>query len=264
MKKRALSICLFFIACLSTASAQDVGIAWQNWSTGTAHLLPENRAEIGAFQPLRYGYSESLEFSAHPVLFFIMPNFSVKWAHHPIGGFAVASQHGLSHPSPMLRLVGRPGIGGLISPEFPIPAILSFQNELLLSRTIRGTHLFTASLALNFALKSGPLDPRTTIDLPIVYNRSSVYYNDYGFKLGTDIKGKLAGRWMYLLNGDWYYYPKAPVNINMAFEQKGLLFWNRSAGFQLCAGYVLSYCEYPFGGQWHLLPLLDVQWAWPR
>ncbi|MBN1558640.1 hypothetical protein JW998_00205 [candidate division KSB1 bacterium] len=264
MIKRAICICLLFFSGVSTLSAQDLGVKWQNWSAGTAHLLPENRVEIGLFQALRYGYSESLEFSTHPVLFFIVPNFLIKWGHQPVGGFAVASQHGLSHPSPILRILGRQGIGGIISPEFPVPAILSFQNELLLSRPLWNNHLFTASLAFNFAVKSAPLDPRTTIDLPIIYIRSGVYYHDYGFKLGGDIKGKLAGRWMYLLNGDGYYYPKAPANTNMAFEQKGMLFWNKSSGFQVCIGYVLSYGEYPFGTQWHLLPLADVQWSWTR
>ena len=264
MKKRLFILFLFTFFSSTNIVFSQVGIDWQHWSAGTAHLLSENRIEIGVFQPLRYGYSESLEFSTHPLLFFIMPNFSVKWAHQQIGGFTIASRHGVSHPSPLLRVLGRPGIGGMISPEFHIPAIVSFQNELLASRWLWYNHLFTVNLAFNFAFKSGPLDPRTTIDLPVVYIRSGVYYHDYGLILGGDIKGRLIGRWMYLVDAQLFYYPKAPTDVNMAFEHKGLLSWNKSAGFQFCAGYILSYGEYPFGTQWHLLPLLDVQWGWKR
>jgi len=40
---------------------------------------------------------------------------------------------------------------------------------------------------------------------------------------------------------------------------KGLLVWDRPPSFQIRFGYLLSYAEYPFGRQWHLLPLLDLQ-----
>ena len=262
MKKQIVISCLVYILIRSSALfAQDWGIERQYWSTGTAYLLPAKRGEIGIFQPLRYGLSEKVEVSTHPILFMVMPNFSVKWATVRTESFALALRHGLSHPSPLMRILGRPGIGGMISPEFHIPFILSFQNELLVTLPLYRNHLLTGKLAFNFAYKSGPLDPRTTIDLPIVYIRSGVYYHDYGFKLGGDLKGKLVGQWMYLIDGDLFYYPKAAGKINIAFEHKGMLFWNKSAGFQFCFGYLLSYGEYPFDTQRHLLPLLDLQWG---
>ena len=39
----------------------------KNWHSGTAFLLPEGRMEIGIFQPLRYGWSKSIEFTIHPL-----------------------------------------------------------------------------------------------------------------------------------------------------------------------------------------------------
>ncbi|MBN1999874.1 hypothetical protein JW935_20120 [candidate division KSB1 bacterium] len=264
MKKLILifSIIFFVFSGFSAFANDKTGSSWQTWPTGSAYLLPPHRIEIGLFQPLRYGFSESLEFSTHPLLFFVIPNFDVKWAHGEMGGFTITSAHGITYPSLLMDLVSKEGIGGLISPEFDIPHILSFQNALLASRVLFDDHLFTGKLALNFAVKSEKLDSRTTIDLPVTYPRMSVYYHDFGFRVGMDMKGPLFRRFCYVFNGELFYYPTAETDINSAFEHKGLLYWNKSSKFQICAGYLLSYCEYPFGTQWHLLPLLDAQWSW--
>ncbi|MBN1481040.1 hypothetical protein EH223_01100 [candidate division KSB1 bacterium] len=266
MNKFTMPLCalLVFSINLSGQSLDVINLGWQNWSIGTAQVLPQQRVEIGVFQPLRYGYSEKMEFSVHPLLFFVAPNFDIKRKHAEIGGISLASLHGLSYPTWLMRLLAREGIGGLISPEFNIPHIISVQNELFVSGELLSSHLLTGILAFNFAVKSGPLDPRTTIDLPVVYIRSGVYYHDYGMRAGVDIKGALAWRWSYVLDGMFFYYPKAESDINMAFEHKGLLYWTKSRSFQICLGYLLSYGEYPFGTQWHLLPLVDMQWGWTR
>lgn len=255
---------LLMMAITVGETAQSGEINWQQWSSASAHLLPTRRVEIGLFQPLRYGCSESVELSTHPLLFFVMPNVSAKWAHTQIGAWTIASRHGFTYPSLLLRLLAREGTGGIISPEFKIPAIFSFQNEILASTRLGDSHLFTGKLAFNFAFKSAKMDSRTTIDLPLIYIRSGVYYNDYGLKIGVDVNGKIYGRWMYLIDGDGFFYPQAPTAEDMAFEHKGMIFWNKSAGFQICFGYILSYGEYPFGDQWHLLPLVDLQWGWMR
>lgn len=266
MNKLTLPLCVLLVISinLSGQSLDLINLGWQNWSIGTAHVLPQKRVEIGVFQPLRYGYSENMEFSVHPLLFFVAPNFAIKRKHADIGGIFFASKHGISYPTPLMRLLAREGIGGLISPEFAIPHILSLQNELLVSGELFGSHLLTGIAAFNFAVKSGPLDSRTTIDLPVLYIRSGVFYHDYGMRMGVDIKGPLAWRWSYVVDGEIFYYPKAEPDVNMAFEHKALLYWNKSISFQICLGYLLSYGEYPFGTQWHLLPLVDLQWSWTR
>jgi hypothetical protein len=60
---------------------------------------------------------------------------------------------------------------------------------------------------------------------------------------------------------DLFFYPNADEDF--AFEHKGLVLWNKSNGFQFCAGYKLTFGKYPFGTQWHLFtPIFDVQWGW--
>ena len=266
MKNANLLICFVLIlaAMTSLVFADDAMEPPPLWSANTAYVLPAKRVELGLFQPLRYGFSDNVEFSMHPLAFFVAPNFDVKWAHHKVAGFAIASRHGLTCPTPLLRLISKKGIGGIISPEFDIPFIFSMQNEILASKPVFGKHLFTGKLGLNFALRSGDLDSRTTIDLPIVFARTSVYYHNVGIRVGSDLQGPVTGKLNYLIDGDLFYYPGADADVNMAFEHKGMLLWNKSDGFQMSLGYILSYGEYPFGTQWHLLPLFDVQWGWKR
>ena len=231
-----------------------------NWSSGTAYSLPAGRIEVGMFQPLRYGLSESLEMSIHPLVGILMPNFSLKWSHNRFGGFTFATRHSLTYPTFLLRTISKEGIGGMISPEFEIPHMLSLYNEVLLSKQIAGGHFFTGKAGINLAIKSGTLDERTTIDLPLVFPRLAVFYHGYNFRVGGDLQGKLIQSWNYLVDADVFLTPNAQENF--AFEHKGLFLWNKSHRFQLCIGYKLTYGEYPFGTQWHLLiPLFDFQWA---
>ncbi len=257
--RKVMAIIFFTFGTLFAGEPDET--VWRNWSSGTAYLLPAGRWEIGIFQALRYGYSESLEFSTHPLAFFLMPNLNAKWSHGFYKGFKIATRHSLYYPTPLLRTISREGTGGIISPEFHIPHLVSIYNGVLVSKPIANGHLFTGKAGFCVAFKSGELDERTTIDLPLVFPRLNVFYQGYGFRSGFNLEGKLFSRWNYLVDADVFYYPSAEEK--MAFEHKGLLLWTKSQWFQLCFGYKLTYGEYPFGTQWHLLgPIFDLQWAW--
>lgn len=259
---RKVAVIIFFSFGALFAS-EPKEIAWRNWSSGTAYLMPAGRWEIGLFQSLRYGYSESLEFSTHPLAFFLIPNMNAKWSHGVYKGFKISTRHSIYYPTPLLRTIAREGTGGIISPEFHIPHLVSIYNEVLFSKPIANNQLFTGQAGFCVAIKSGDLDERTTNDLPLVFPRLNVFYQGYGFRSGCNLEGKLFRRWNYLVDADVCYYPSA--DDKMALEHKGLLLWTKSQRFQLCFGYKLTYGEYPFGTQWHLLgPLLDLQWAWQK
>ena len=49
------------------------------WDLHSAYPMPKGRWEVGIFQPMRYGLNEGLEVSTHPLLFFVMPNISLKY-----------------------------------------------------------------------------------------------------------------------------------------------------------------------------------------
>lgn len=239
----------------------DGGTAWRHWTSGTAYTMPAGRWEVGLFQSLRHAGSESVEWSTHPLAFFLIPNLSVKWSHGSQNGFQIATRHSLTYPTPLLRLLSRKGIGGLISPEFHIPHLVSIYNEVLVSGPIARSLLVTANAGVCFAVKSGVLDERTTIDLPVVFPRLNVFYPGYGFHGGTELRADGFRRWRIQTGAGVFYYPAADERF--AFEQKGLLLWNQSRTFQICVGYQLTFGEYPFGTQWHLFgPVFDLTWGW--
>ncbi len=219
------------------------------WLSSTAHTLPAGRLETGLFQPLRYGWSESVEVSSHPLVNILMPNLSLKWSHAQICGLFFTTQHKIYYPTPLLRTLSRKGTGGLISPEFTIPHMISLYNGILLSKQLTERLLFTHKTGVSIALKNGSLDERTTIDLPLAFPRLAVYYNGYGFIVGDDLHIKISSKWLCLIDGDIFFYPGAQDNF--AFEHKGLFLWNKSDRIQFSIGYKLVYGEYPFGKQWH-------------
>jgi len=253
--------CLLFTVALfvstQTASAQKI------WSTAGAYTMPEKRIQTGLFQPLRYGFSEKLEFAVHPILFFIIPNFEFKAAHGKKGPFLLASSHSIYYPTYLLRALSREGTGGIISPEFKIPQMFAVYNEFIGTMQINELHFFTLKAGISRAFKFGRLDKRTSIDLPLVYYRLDVFYKSFQLRFGANIQGKIAGRWQYLADGNFFIIPGSKNST--AFEHTGLVLWNKSDTFQVSAGYKLVYAEYPFGTQWHLLlPMIDIQKAWQR
>jgi len=259
--KREINLLLLFL--LSVLFSTNVAAENRIWSSGTAYSLPQGRCEIGLFQPIRYGISETKELSLHPIFMFVIPNVKLKLAHQDVGQFHFASEHSINYPTILLNLISREGTGGIISPEFKIPPMISSTNSVLLSRPLGDESWFTAKLGLMIAVKFGDLDKRTTIDLPIVFPRLNVFYNDYGFRYGCELSGNIWKNLNYQVDVDLFHFPGA--NEKLAMEHKGLLLWNKSKRFQMCLGYELTYGEYPFGTQWHLLlPLIDFQWAWPK
>jgi len=77
----------------------------KKWDAHSAYLLPQKRWEMGLFQPFRYGYSESIEYSVHPLWFFVMPNFSLKKSQSDFAGFTSASQYKMVYPTPFFNMI---------------------------------------------------------------------------------------------------------------------------------------------------------------
>lgn len=259
-KHLAIILVILLLAIASGLHAQESDYNFRNWSIGTAHNLPEGRWEVGVFHPLRYGWSDRIELATHPILFFVMPNISVKWSQGGTAGFTFATRHSLTYPTPLLRIVSREGTGGLISPEFEIPHMVEFYNELLVSRVITGLHMITGKVGFSLAAKSDELDPRALIDYPLAYHRMAVYLHGYGMRFGIDFQGPISGDFYYVIDGDYQVIPG--VDYNKAFESKGMIHWRFSDYSELCIGYKLIYGEYPYGNEWNLfLPAIDYQFA---
>ena len=246
----------------AAARAAEHTDPWFAAANGSAQTLPRGRWCVGIFQPLRTAVSEHIELSLHPLLFPLLPNVSLKWAHGHQGNWRFASRHSLYDPTPLLRLLRREGTGGILSPEFAIPNMAASSSEVLASHPIAGGQRVTLKVGLSVCLfRSSPLDRRATIDLPLVFPRLQPFFHNLTWRGGLEGMGRLWRRWFWLLDGDCFYTPRGEEN--WALEHKGMLLWDRSTTLQLGIGYKLSFCEYPYGRQWHLLgPLVDLQWAW--
>ena len=222
--------------------------------------LPKGKFEVGLFQPLRYGLSEKIEISTHPVLIFFIPNLAIQKRHPSWAGFGLASRHSLVIPTPLLKMVTKKGVGGFISPEFDIPFMIALKNEIQLKRTLNDSWALSGTAGLTLAYCSKKLDKRTTIDLPVVFPRLGVFYNGYGINLRLGFAGVISPRLGLLTDFNILLLPG--MEEGFAFEHKNLIIWALSGRTDIQVGYKLIYGEYPFGGQWHLLPLLDILWRW--
>lgn len=260
--RRIIGVALLFGIVISQAINERV-----SWSGGTAHLLSKGRMEIGIFQPFRYGLSGTVEISSYKLSSLLLPNVVIKIARNNFQGWNIATRHGFIYATPLLRWLqsplgmelGEPDKFALISPEFYIPQMVSIHNEILATRIIRGGVQLTIKGGLALAIVGGDLDRSSTIDLPLIFPRLSVYYNKALLRIGTDILGNLRGGWAYFIDYDLFLMPGARQVY--AFEHKGLFIWSKSDRFRLLFGYKLVAGEYPFGTQAHLFPVFDLQWG---
>jgi len=210
------------LICQSLSAREIQNISWAHES---AFITLPGSIEKGLFGPLYYGLSDCYELSSHIFANPLIPNLNLKWSHRIPGKFSLASVHSFFYPTPLLRLLARKGIGGIIG------------------------------------LKSAQLDDRTTIDLPLVYPRLMPFYHGYGIRIGGDYRKNYNQRISLLIDYDVFMFPGASEGF--AVENKSLFFWYSSERTQFSIGYKLIYGKYPFGSQWHLLfPIFNIQRAW--
>ncbi len=254
MKK--ILLCLIGIFIFNNLFSQD-SLTKNYWTDGTACNILKRRWELGLFTASRYGITNSLELSAHPLMFFLMPQVKIKAAWGEYSGFVLATEHGIFYPTQFMRLVAKKGTGGLISPEFTIPQMFAVSNRFLVSYRPFKKAILTAHAGITFAVKFGPLDKRTTIDLPIIYPRLAVFYNEPEFDVGIDFRGHFIPRLGWLFNVENFMI--CCKEENYFLENKGVLaYTSKKETLRIEAGYKLCFGRYPYGSQWHLLPVIDV------
>jgi hypothetical protein len=254
MKKAFLYLVVYVISV--SLHGQDT-ITRNCWTDGTALNVPKHRWELGLLTLSRYGISDRVELSAHPLMFFLMPQVKVKIGWGEYSGFCLATEHGILYPTQFMRLVATEGTGGLISPEFTIPQMVSVANRFLVSYRPFGGSVLSAHAGITFAVKSGPLDPRTTIDLPVIYPRLAVFYNQPEIDAGIDFRGRFIPRleWLFSIENFIVY----GTEENYFMENKGVLaYTSKKETLRIEAGYKLCFGRYPAGPQWHLLPVVDL------
>ncbi|SVB80408.1 uncharacterized protein METZ01_LOCUS233262, partial [marine metagenome] len=235
------------------------------WLPGTANTVPKGRWEIGLFQPVRWGQSENREISFYKLSNLLMPGVTIKQRWGQPNSWIISTTHSLYYPTPLLKMVAKEGIGGMISPEFEIPHLLSLWNMVLASKPLAQNKILTTKIGFSLAFGGRDLSKESTIDLPLVYHRLAVYYKGWLLRFGSDLNGQIGEKWSYLIDGDYILIPGMKGYFTL--EHKGMLSWKKSSTFLVSIGYKLIYGLYPDGypnnniARFHVLPLLDFQWA---
>jgi hypothetical protein len=251
-----LSWVILFLLFQTALSGQDLSLPLRDkWSFNTAYLMPKGKWESGIVQPFRYGLKDKIELHSNALEFPLLPNAGIKLAQGTRNGIVFASDHVLSYPTLFLNTVSMKGVGGLISPEFGYPFLLSITNAIIASKPIGPSSLLSVSAGFAFAIRSSKPDPQSTIDLPLFYPRMAHWYEGTSIRLGVSYKGILGTKWFYE-EGLQSFIITRPEN-NFFIENSGTIMWAVGRSCRIKGGYNLSYGRYPFGTMWQLWPTLD-------
>lgn len=249
---RKLILLLSAILCFTTfIRSQEAYL----FNISNAQILSKGKWESGLIQPFRIGISNKMEVYSSVLALPFIPNAGIKTNWKNEHNFLFTSMHSFSIPSPFLNLSSTNGTGGLIPPEFDFPFILSVSNSLLLSKPISSVHLFTLKFDYIFAIRTGEVDPASTIDMPVFYPRMAQYYEGSVFRIETNMTGKIIKKIFY----EEYLriFLVTRNQNNFFFENNGYINFLTGKCFNIKIGYNLSYGEYPFGNQWQLWPAFD-------
>ncbi len=226
--------------------------ASSNFPSHTAIPLFKGQKEIGLFQPLRIGIGGNTEIIAHPIAFFVMPNFAVK--HRWISGkWAVATRHSIHYPTPLLR-IGR----GFIQPSTAeIPHIIATDHQILITKRICKP-FFTLKIGIQSSAQFGNSADFQTFDLPIVSPRTANYHDNPTFHWGIDMVARLSPKFEFLVDFD--HFITARKDAKLAIESKTMILWRKSHKFSVMGGVKLSYGNYPWNNEFQMIPLVDLVW----
>ena len=167
--------------------------------------------------------------------------------------------------------MSRKGIGGLLDPNLNLPPMLGVSCSWIMSKSLKHFDL-TITNGLDFGLVYGSLKKSSTIDLPLVFHRLSVFNNGWGYHSGVDIQKPLSKNFSLLLDLDLLLLPNISQTQSnpdykslrgyYSIEHKFLFSWSKSNKFRVTTGYKLVHAEFPFGKQTRLLPYVPLIEKW--
>lgn len=254
MHKKAI-IYFILVSISQLLVAQNEAITTK-WSYNTSYLMPAGKWESGIFQPLRYGLNEKIELNTHVFMLPLIPEAAVKINLGDAKGISIASEHSISSPTPFLNLISRKGTGGILSPEFDFPFILSLSNGMVVSKPLCANLLLSAHVKYTFALRGSKPDYQATIDLPLFYPRMAHYYKGSTINTGLALKGTLSSKWLYEQSVQVFAITRN--DNNFFFENSGSLMWAAGLTLRIKGGYVLTYGNFPFDNHWQMWPTIDL------
>jgi hypothetical protein len=252
---RIIAAIFFSFVTFSPANSQTNNLTIR-WADNTAFLIPAGKWESGIFQSFRFGLNKNTELRSNALLMPLLPNAGVKFSLRSEEGLILASEHLVSCPTVFLRLMSFKGTGGLISPQYSFPFIITLSNTLLATARIGSSALLTADAGFILAIRGNKPDYRSSIDIPFIYQRMAHYYEGVSVKAGISFKGTILKN-LYFEEGTRVFLITRSRD-NFFIENYGAVLWSSKGSLRLKGGYLLSWGKYPFGNHLQLWPAFDV------
>ncbi len=260
----ALAVAVLSVVARPVAARAEEGapvrpaIADGTWSADSAAVLPRRRVEVGLLSETRISLGGRFELSTQPWLDLLrLPNVGVKARLADRGSWVLAAKTTLSYPTPFLKSFAHRGPFGILPEDQPIPQLVAAHARLLVTARPNAGRELTLEAGARLAAQVGE-NGMSSIDLPILFPRTSAYLHGATLQAGLDTRARVVGRlWAH---GDLDLFVMRDPRGRYAAEYRLLAAW-LGHRFAVEAGVKGTHGEYPFGTQEHLLPYVDVQVA---
>lgn len=247
---------IFFLFVYSLRGNSQINSLSEKWADNTAFNIAAGKWESGIFQPFRFGLNNRIELMSNALLLPFLPNAGVKITLISEKGLLLASEHLVSYPTLFLNLMSFKGTGGLISPQYSFPFMITLSNSLLATTPVGSSSLLTADAGFIVTLRGSKPDYRSSIDIPFIYQRMAHYYEGVSVRAGISFKGTILKNLFFEEGTRVFLVTRSHDNIFI--ENSGAVLWSSKGSFRLKGGYMLSWGKYPFGNHLQLWPAFDI------
>ena len=254
-RNRLIILTLFFFTFTVHVNSQE-NIISEKWADNTAFLLPAGKWESGIFQSFRLGLNDKIELRSYGLLMPVLPNAGIKFSIRSGKRVNLATETSVSYPTLFLKVVSFKGTGGLISPQFSFPFMVTVSNTIYASKPIGNSSLANVLAGFSFTLRTGKPDYQSSIDIPFIYQRMAQYYEGVSIKSGISFKGTIVK--------NLYFEQLVRIILitrnrdNIFIENSGSVMWSGKGSLRIKGGYLFSWGDYPFGNHPQLWPALDL------
>ena len=260
----------FIIGMWSSLAHAEPEYSTVPWTKEQAQVLEKGDKEVGIFGPLRLGLGNGWEGSVQPILFFWAPGAMVKKELWADGDHQLAISTGGVYAPPLINLLARDGIGGVLAPDIVVPKLPKL--KLIGHYTFQpNQHGMTVWQRIDVVPGAGLYDedevlseggfPYTSIDAPLAYSRSVVYRSGMGLQSGVVFHGSFAPKWQYESRSALWIHPNLDDH-QWSIEAQLMLRFLPKPDRAIQLGTVYTMSDFPYGRQWHLLPTVDMRWYW--
>lgn len=247
---------LGFLCIANTGQAQ-----YKSWSGETAFVVEKGEKELSLFGAKKLGIGKGMELQAYPILFFLNPHIGLKKYWGDKSNWAISSRHKLTYPSLLLKTISREGTGGVLPKTSIIPHIITTKNELIATKVIGGNFHLTGTLGVELAVTFGDSD-FPVIDYPFIYRRTAVYHDKILPYLGLQFEGHINPKFGFQVA--FTTFKLINDTGGFVFENKFVLFWEKSPKFGVKLGVVSAFGKYEYGGDAKAIPVLDIVFKWGK